>query len=1070
MTKRQLNKYRRQFKKMSFNQKLSLFAGIFTLTLLVLLAVSSIFLQKRLREEEFDVRKEAWVEQGTVSINTVPAPGTTFQIGEEATIDIVLNTGSTFIDGLQLNFGIDSDDNGILTNTETNLTTMDINGLDFHVAEIIYPFCGDEVCYSAELLATTTLDNIEDGYTTHGNDVIIARFIFTPQIAGEFQFTFNGSEYVDRSYAIDSADHETDQLQRVSNFHYYVELPIYECTDTDGGRIFEEFGTVSGFGNISVDNACPSGNCDDFCFVGWSHTVPDAPTPVDEGENINEWFCNEENRISYERRACSDFDRDGDHYTCQNGQCVNETPQTCDAPYSFQVDSTSCSASGDNVTVNLNWSPIFGATQYEVQISQDPSFSTDVHTIDWVGETQLTRSDLTPGTWYARVKVSEALSDTCSVIDDNWTTNVEFTQDCDEVVLNPINWRTDHAWLAADHFYIEANGERYYSTDIDFTLHSDPPFPPTDDYTTLEASWTENGVEMRYYIYFNRNEDHWWTTEMRTYDGEDPGDWITYIRDINYFEGPLGQAYTPLGDVVFTSNDGSGSIHFVNLRVQAFNQVTTCGNGTCEGWENANNCPQDCSTQTPQCTYDCSWGSCVNDWQTLSCTANNEPCEDYDSSNQNGRIEYCGTAPVDPNLYLYNYEACWYNNSSGETTYIIWDNEAFSNVSWIDVSTHADFREFAHKNVENDTDAHYENYVVTNGTGFTWSNDNRQFTFAPGTWYYFRLFNGVHSRVAAFYMPRCAGTGDPGYQYCNESCNNNSDCASNLSCYQGSCRLPSNPESDVCAPLPGGINRTCDEYCADTTECAEGYSCWWNRCRHPENLEDTQCREPETPETGTGGTTYVYTYPGTAPYTYEIKSCNEYCTSNAHCENNHRCYNNSCRLAINPESEICDPYDIVDTKGKKGDKEIDEATEEAIVEEEEDDDDEEAITPAITHEPIDTGIEDDEVPPDQTALDALKQYLEDRGLSLTTLAVAFGGGLLLLIILLVFLGKKASEGDNNHPRTPPPSAMMKKPTMMGKPPITKPGAPIKKQGIITPPPSSMLNKLNKKSIQKPGQK
>ena len=78
--------------------------------------------------------------------------------------------------------------------------------------------------------------------------------------------------------------------------------------------------------------------------------------------------------------------------------------------------------------------------------------------------------------------------------------------------------------------------------------------PGTLTSRTLEATWKENGVEMRMNIYFTGDSGATWADEVRIYDGEVAGDWLT-ARGI-FFKTPLGAAWT--GDEDITVADPVG--------------------------------------------------------------------------------------------------------------------------------------------------------------------------------------------------------------------------------------------------------------------------------------------------------------------------------------------------------------------------------------------------------------------------------------------------------------------------------------------------------------------------------
>ncbi len=100
------------------------------------------------------------------------------------------------------------------------------------------------------------------------------------------------------------------------------------------------------------------------------------------------------------------------------------------------------------------------------------------------------------------------------------------------------------------------------------------------------------------------------------------------------------------------------------------------------------------------------------------------------------------------------------------------------------------------------------------------------------------------------------GVGGNTGKTCNQSCTTHSECAINLMCYQGQCRLSTNPSSDSCTnPPDSGIHRSCNEYCSDSQECGGGLTCWFNRCRNAQNVESTTCASIATNQGSTGGFT-----------------------------------------------------------------------------------------------------------------------------------------------------------------------------------------------------------------------
>ena len=214
---------------------------------------------------------------------------------------------------------------------------------------------------------------------------------------------------------------------------------------------------------------------------------------------------------------------------------------------------------------------------------------------------------------------------------------------------NKISWSTPYAVLEADNFYITAGGKKFTSSGAKVDIHSDAPDGNTTDYMTLEASWQENGQEMRLYIYFRKDSSKWWAFEVRGYDGPELGKWV-YYHDAN---NPGTEIYThTLGKPVIASishltptgesqnlSANNYNIHFENLRLQPFlsrvsptptpssKPEATCieAGGT---WKEFNNgCVDSCASQQPgepvACTQalkfgcDCGPTQC---WSGQTCT------------------------------------------------------------------------------------------------------------------------------------------------------------------------------------------------------------------------------------------------------------------------------------------------------------------------------------------------------------------------------------------------------------------------------------------------------------------
>ncbi|HPJ17380.1 MAG TPA: hypothetical protein PK639_04110 [Candidatus Woesebacteria bacterium] len=94
----------------------------------------------------------------------------------------------------------------------------------------------------------------------------------------------------------------------------------------------------------------------------------------------------------------------------------------------------------------------------------------------------------------------------------------------DDGQKNPISWSTPYAELKSDDFFIRIGDRKFYGVEP-IRITSDP----GTDKTTLEAIWSENGLEMRMFMYFQKVGNNMWEMyDLRTYNGNAAGGWIYY--------------------------------------------------------------------------------------------------------------------------------------------------------------------------------------------------------------------------------------------------------------------------------------------------------------------------------------------------------------------------------------------------------------------------------------------------------------------------------------------------------------------------------------------------------------
>ena len=135
----------------------------------------------------------------------------------------------------------------------------------------------------------------------------------------------------------------------------------------------------------------------------------------------------------------------------------------------------------------------------------------------------------------------------------------------------PFKVETQQVSLAARALLIDAAGTTFTAAPP-LEVHGDP--GTADEYTTLELTWSEHGVEMRLNVYFKSDGREWWSDEIRTYDGAEQGEWITYEGD--FFRSRLGTPFVGDLDVSAEDHGVTGRLRLPGLRLEAFRRPSAC--------------------------------------------------------------------------------------------------------------------------------------------------------------------------------------------------------------------------------------------------------------------------------------------------------------------------------------------------------------------------------------------------------------------------------------------------------------------------------------------------------------
>lgn len=126
-------------------------------------------------------------------------------------------------------------------------------------------------------------------------------------------------------------------------------------------------------------------------------------------------------------------------------------------------------------------------------------------------------------------------------------------------------FQTPTVRLTADSIEVIAEGATFVPTGA--TVEGDP---GSAEYTTLELTWVEDGIEQRLFVYFRSDGTSWWADEIRTRDGTEDAEWVTAQGE--WFRSPLGTPW--VGDLDLPN------LRITNMALEAFRRPDACTNPT----------------------------------------------------------------------------------------------------------------------------------------------------------------------------------------------------------------------------------------------------------------------------------------------------------------------------------------------------------------------------------------------------------------------------------------------------------------------------------------------------------
>lgn len=130
---------------------------------------------------------------------------------------------------------------------------------------------------------------------------------------------------------------------------------------------------------------------------------------------------------------------------------------------------------------------------------------------------------------------------------------------------SPEKWGTRYAKLYSSAFSIRIGDQTFIGKEP-IEVSSDSGI----EQQTLEVKWYENNVEMRMYMYFRKKgSSEWELYELRTYNGQQQGDWIYYDVTSNPVSGYIGSYYFNTDRKFVAKNGSNAEIICKNCKIEA---------------------------------------------------------------------------------------------------------------------------------------------------------------------------------------------------------------------------------------------------------------------------------------------------------------------------------------------------------------------------------------------------------------------------------------------------------------------------------------------------------------------
>jgi hypothetical protein len=357
----------------------SIIATVISLALIVAGTVGLILLQKPLREDSQDIRKDASVDNGQVSVSSSPASGNNFEINQESTISFQANTSGVQTDGVQLVFNL-------ITDTISEIPTISVpaaSGLNNTYAQIQSTSDG----YLVSVIATPQQAG---GTFSSSSPVTVAQLKIKPVSVGNIEISFDREKSKSIIHASSTAE---DTLTHISTLNFTASdttsaspSPSPSPSSSPSPSPSVSPSPTPGTGGVTVqgcnDSCSSNSECETNhrCYDGQCRLVTNvsSTTCTEQTDQGLSFGCNE---------YCSDSNECDDDYTCLENKCRrsdNPDSSSCQVPSSaIQANITnSCNTScGTNNDCAANLRCYYGACRLATNVSSTTCSAATIKTV-----------------------------------------------------------------------------------------------------------------------------------------------------------------------------------------------------------------------------------------------------------------------------------------------------------------------------------------------------------------------------------------------------------------------------------------------------------------------------------------------------------------------------------------------------------------------------------------------------------------------------------------------------------------------------------------------------------------